>query len=176
MKYSREFPSSFKSLVKICKYLFHVLAHIYSSQFRETLALKLHRHLNTLYICFILFTREFNLLGPQEIPIMYNLKEVLCSGETQDTEPCAGHTHTHTNTWLDSCAHVQGEFVTCAFIGLFGCAHVAELNVGFTDNVGIGCLTDFLWQFLVGWMNVSSKEEPLDFIRSTNIYGTVVLS
>uniref|UniRef100_A0A671F3T7 MOB kinase activator 2 n=1 Tax=Rhinolophus ferrumequinum TaxID=59479 RepID=A0A671F3T7_RHIFE len=79
MKYSREFPSSFKSLVKICKYLLHMLAHIYSSQFRETLALKLHRHLNILYIHFILFAREFNLLGPQEIPIMYNLKEVLSS-------------------------------------------------------------------------------------------------
>uniref|UniRef100_A0A8C9JX90 MOB kinase activator 2 n=1 Tax=Panthera tigris altaica TaxID=74533 RepID=A0A8C9JX90_PANTA len=61
-KYGREFPSSFESLVKkICKYLFHVLAHIYWSHFKETLALELHGHLNTLYVHFILFAREFNL-------------------------------------------------------------------------------------------------------------------
>ncbi|XP_024604859.1 MOB kinase activator 2 [Neophocaena asiaeorientalis asiaeorientalis] len=65
-KYGREFPSSFESLVKkICKYLFHVLAHIYSSHFKETLALELHGHLNTLYVHFILFAREFNLLDPK---------------------------------------------------------------------------------------------------------------
>lgn len=77
----REFPSSFESLVKkICRYLFHVLAHIYSSHFKETLALELHGHLNTLYIHFILFAREFNLLDPKETAIMDDLTEVLCSG------------------------------------------------------------------------------------------------
>lgn len=77
----REFPSSFESLVKkICRYLFHVLAHIYSSHFKETLALELHGHLNTLYVHFILFAREFNLLDPKETAIMDDLTEVLCSG------------------------------------------------------------------------------------------------
>uniref|UniRef100_G1P786 MOB kinase activator 2 n=2 Tax=Myotis lucifugus TaxID=59463 RepID=G1P786_MYOLU len=80
-KYGREFPSSFESLVKkICRYLFHVLAHIYSSHFKETLALELHGHLNTLYIHFILFAREFNLLDPKETAVMDDLTEVLCSG------------------------------------------------------------------------------------------------
>uniref|UniRef100_A0A8D1DSF3 MOB kinase activator 2 n=1 Tax=Sus scrofa TaxID=9823 RepID=A0A8D1DSF3_PIG len=80
-KYGREFPSSFESLVKkICKYLFHVLAHIYSSHFKETLALELHGHLNTLYVHFILFAREFNLLDPKETAVMDDLTEVLCSG------------------------------------------------------------------------------------------------
>ncbi|XP_019570299.2 MOB kinase activator 2 isoform X2 [Rhinolophus sinicus] len=80
-KYGREFPSSFESLVKkICRYLFHVLAHIYSSHFKETLALELHGHLNTLYVHFILFAREFNLLDPKETAIMDDLTEVLCSG------------------------------------------------------------------------------------------------
>lgn len=75
----REFPSSFESLVKkICKYLFHVLAHIYSSHFKETLALELHGHLNTLYVHFILFAREFNLLDPKETAVMDDLTEVLC--------------------------------------------------------------------------------------------------
>lgn len=77
----REFPSSFESLVKkICKYLFHVLAHIYWSHFKETLALELHGHLNTLYVHFILFAREFNLLDPKETAVMDDLTEVLCSG------------------------------------------------------------------------------------------------
>lgn len=77
----REFPSSFESLVKkICRYLFHVLAHIYSSHFKETLALELHGHLNTLYIHFILFAREFSLLDPKETAVMDDLTEALCSG------------------------------------------------------------------------------------------------
>uniref|UniRef100_A0A4X1UC61 MOB kinase activator 2 n=1 Tax=Sus scrofa TaxID=9823 RepID=A0A4X1UC61_PIG len=77
-KYGREFPSSFESLVKkICKYLFHVLAHIYSSHFKETLALELHGHLNTLYVHFILFAREFNLLDPKETAVMDDLTEKL---------------------------------------------------------------------------------------------------
>lgn len=76
----KEFPNSFESLVKkICKYLFHVLAHIYSSHFKETLALELHGHLNTLYTHFILFIREFNLVDPKETTIMDDLTEVLCS-------------------------------------------------------------------------------------------------
>lgn len=76
----REFPSSFESLVKkICRYLFHVLAHIYSAHFKETLALELHGHLNTLYVHFILFAREFNLLDPKETAVMDDLTEVLCS-------------------------------------------------------------------------------------------------
>uniref|UniRef100_A0A8D0Q1K8 MOB kinase activator 2 n=1 Tax=Sus scrofa TaxID=9823 RepID=A0A8D0Q1K8_PIG len=84
-KYGREFPSSFESLVKkICKYLFHVLAHIYSSHFKETLALELHGHLNTLYVHFILFAREFNLLDPKETAVMDDLTEVLCSGPRVD--------------------------------------------------------------------------------------------
>lgn len=77
----REFPSSFESLVrKICRHLFHVLAHIYWAHFKETLALELHGHLNTLYVHFILFAREFNLLDPKETAIMDDLTEVLCSG------------------------------------------------------------------------------------------------
>uniref|UniRef100_A0A5F9C4F6 MOB kinase activator 2 n=1 Tax=Oryctolagus cuniculus TaxID=9986 RepID=A0A5F9C4F6_RABIT len=77
----REFPSSFESLVKkICRFLFHVLGHIYWAHFKETLALELHGHLNTLYVHFILFAREFNLLDPKETAVMDDLTEVLCGG------------------------------------------------------------------------------------------------
>lgn len=77
----RNFPSSFESLVKrICRLLFHVLAHIYWAHFKETLALQLHPHLNTLYAHFILFAREFHLLDPKETAVMDDLTEVLCGG------------------------------------------------------------------------------------------------
>uniref|UniRef100_A0A8C6QCI2 MOB kinase activator 2 n=1 Tax=Nannospalax galili TaxID=1026970 RepID=A0A8C6QCI2_NANGA len=78
-KYGREFPSSFMSLGKICTYLCHVLDHIYRAHLKTTLALELHSHLNTLYIHFILFTREFNLLDAKETAVMDDLTEVLCS-------------------------------------------------------------------------------------------------
>ncbi|PWA24699.1 MOB kinase activator 2a isoform X1 [Gambusia affinis] len=79
-KYGKEFPNSFESLVKkICRYLFHVLAHLYWAHFKETVALDLHGHLNTLYAHFIVFVREFNLIDPKETCIMDDLSEILCS-------------------------------------------------------------------------------------------------
>lgn len=80
-KYGRAFPSSFEAQVRrICRLLFHVLAHIYSCHFKETLALELHGHLNTLYVHFLLFAREFSLLDPKETAVMDDLTEALCSG------------------------------------------------------------------------------------------------
>ncbi|KAG2462061.1 MOB kinase activator 2-like isoform X2 [Polypterus senegalus] len=82
-KYGKEFPNSFESLVKkICKYLFHVLAHIYWVHFKETVALDLQGHLNTLYAHFIVFIREFNLVDPKETSIMDDLTEVLFSNSS----------------------------------------------------------------------------------------------
>lgn len=76
----KEFPNSFESLVKkICRYLFHVLAHLYWAHFKETVALDLQGHLNTLYAHFIVFVREFNLVDPKETCIMDDLSEILCS-------------------------------------------------------------------------------------------------
>uniref|UniRef100_V9KGF5 MOB kinase activator 2 n=1 Tax=Callorhinchus milii TaxID=7868 RepID=V9KGF5_CALMI len=79
-KYGKDFPNSFESLVKkICKYLFHVLTHIYWSHFKESVALDLHGHLNALYTHFMLFIREFNLVDPKETVIMDDLTEILCN-------------------------------------------------------------------------------------------------
>lgn len=76
----KEFPNSFESLVKkICRYLFHVLAHLYWAHFKETVALELQGHLNTLYAHFIVFVREFNLVDPKETCIMDDLSEILCA-------------------------------------------------------------------------------------------------
>ncbi|XP_051952965.1 MOB kinase activator 2-like isoform X1 [Xyrauchen texanus] len=79
-KYGKDFPNTFDSLVKkICRYLFHVLAHIYWSHYKETVAMDLHGHLNTLYTHFIVFIREFNLMDPKETSIMDDLTEALCT-------------------------------------------------------------------------------------------------
>ncbi|XP_024862291.1 MOB kinase activator 2a isoform X2 [Kryptolebias marmoratus] len=79
-KYGKEFPNSFESLVKkICRYLFHVLAHLYWAHFKETVALDLQGHLNILYAHFIVFVREFNLIDPKETCIMDDLSEILCN-------------------------------------------------------------------------------------------------
>lgn len=76
----KEFPNSFESLVKkICRYLFHVLAHLYWAHFKETVAMDLQGHLNTLYAHFIVFVREFNLVDPKETCIMDDLSEILCA-------------------------------------------------------------------------------------------------
>ncbi len=78
---------------KVCRYLFHVLAHIYCAHFKETVALELQGHLNTLYAHFIVFVREFNLIDPKETCIMDDLSEVLCA-------PLPPHTHNHvTERW-----------------------------------------------------------------------------
>ncbi|KAL2093708.1 hypothetical protein ACEWY4_011020 [Coilia grayii] len=88
-KYGKEFPNSFESLVKkICKFLFHVLAHIYWAHFKETVALDLLGHLNTLYAHFIVFVREFNLVDPKDTCIMDDLSEVLCT-----PPPPSAHNH-----------------------------------------------------------------------------------
>uniref|UniRef100_A0A8C1A9V9 MOB kinase activator 2a n=2 Tax=Cyprinus carpio TaxID=7962 RepID=A0A8C1A9V9_CYPCA len=88
-KYGKDFPNSFESLVKkVCRYLFHVLAHIYWAHFKETVALELQGHLNTLFAHFIVFVREFNLVEPKETCIMDDLSEVLCA-------PLPPHTHNH---------------------------------------------------------------------------------
>ncbi|CAH2326327.1 MOB kinase activator 2 isoform X1 [Pelobates cultripes] len=95
-KYGKEFPSSFESLVKkICRYLFHVLAHIYSAHFKEIAALELHGHLNTLLIHFLLFVREFSLLDPKETAILDDLSEILFSEDSREAAGATGGAQNH---------------------------------------------------------------------------------
>ncbi|KAM3919379.1 MOB kinase activator 2 isoform 3-T3 [Leptodactylus fuscus] len=95
-KYGREFPSSFESLVKkICRYLFHVIAHIYSAHFKEIVALELHGHLNTLFSHFLLFIREFNLLDTKETAILDDLSEMLFSEDSREAGGATGGAQNH---------------------------------------------------------------------------------
>lgn len=68
------FPKGFVFLVqKVFLLLFRTLAHIYWSHYRETLALGLHPHLNTLFTHLTLFSRQHALLEPEEIEPLQDL-------------------------------------------------------------------------------------------------------
>jgi len=69
------FPPSFKPIVKkICRLLFHVIAHIYHCHFKEVVLLSLHAHLNCVFAHFMIFNETFKLVEDKETEIL----EVLC--------------------------------------------------------------------------------------------------
>ncbi|CAB3370052.1 MOB kinase activator-like 2 isoform X2 [Cloeon dipterum] len=77
-KYANEFPSSFESLVKkILRLLFHVVAHMYHSHFKEIMLLKLHSELNSVFTHIILFNERFHLIEDKETEILQDLATAL---------------------------------------------------------------------------------------------------
>ena len=70
----KEFPPNFESIVKkILKLLYHVLAHIYHSHFKEMVLLSLHSHLNCIFAHFVLFNDKFKLIEDKEIEVLHDL-------------------------------------------------------------------------------------------------------
>ena len=49
--------------------LFHVLAHVYHSHFKEIVLLQLHAHLNALFAHFVGFSVRFSLLEDKELEV-----------------------------------------------------------------------------------------------------------
>ncbi|KAF4526163.1 hypothetical protein B566_EDAN008199 [Ephemera danica] len=87
-KYANEFPSSFESLVKkILRLLFHVVAHMYHSHFKEIVLLNLHAHLNSVFAHLILFNERFRLIEDKETEILQDLVTALRvhAGSEQDS-------------------------------------------------------------------------------------------
>lgn len=69
-----DFPVSFESIVKkIHRLLFHVIAHLYHSHFRELVLLSLHAHLNCIFAHFTLFNERFRLIDEKETEILHDL-------------------------------------------------------------------------------------------------------
>lgn len=65
------FPSSFKPIVKkICRLMFHVIAHIYHCHFKEIVLLSLHAHLNCVFAHFTIFNESFKLVDEKETEIL----------------------------------------------------------------------------------------------------------
>lgn len=90
----KDFPSSFETIVKnILRLLFHVLAHIYHSHFKEIVLLNLHTHLNCIFSHFALFCVHFDLLETSELFVLEDLAIALKilpphpNKENMQTEP-----------------------------------------------------------------------------------------
>lgn len=78
-KHGNEFPTGFESqyIRKMVRLLFHVLAHVYHSHFKEIVLLQLHAHLNALFAHFVGFSVRFNLLEEKELEVMSDLVDAL---------------------------------------------------------------------------------------------------
>jgi len=73
-KHGNEFPPMFDLVVKkIHKLLFHVIAHIYHSHFREVVLLGLHAHLNSLFAHIVEFSFKFHTVEEKETEVLQDL-------------------------------------------------------------------------------------------------------
>ena len=65
-----DFPTTFDTHIrKIHRLLFHVLAHIYHSHFKEILLLQLHAHLNAVFVHFVEFNLRFHTVDEKELEV-----------------------------------------------------------------------------------------------------------
>lgn len=72
------FPASFETIVrKILRLLFHVLAHLYHSHFREMMLLNLHSHLNSVFTHLIILNDCYHLIDDRELEILFDLVSAL---------------------------------------------------------------------------------------------------
>lgn len=77
-KYGLTFPPTFmKTVRKIFKLLFHVLAHMYYAHFNDLLNHELHSHINTVLMNLFLYHQEFNLLDPKETAPLDDLLQAM---------------------------------------------------------------------------------------------------
>ncbi|KAK7007730.1 Maintenance of ploidy protein mob2 [Halocaridina rubra] len=112
-KFENDFPVSFESIVKkIHRLLFHVLAHLYHSHFREMVLLNLHAHLNCIFAHFILFNERFRLIDEKETEVLKDL--VVALKLHPESESSAASTTTTTNTTTTTSCSQLGEAETSA--------------------------------------------------------------
>jgi len=77
-KHGHEFPPNFDQILrKIQKLLFHVVAHIYHSHFREIVLLGLHAHLNSIFAHIIEFNLCHQVLEEKETEVLQDLIHAL---------------------------------------------------------------------------------------------------
>ncbi|CAL8079278.1 unnamed protein product [Orchesella dallaii] len=90
-KSANVFPSSFKPIVKkICRLMFHVIAHVYHSHFREVVLLSLHAHLNCVFAHFTIFNETFQLVEDKETEILQDLSlamKLTTNSDPMDDDP-----------------------------------------------------------------------------------------
>ncbi|XP_066146753.1 MOB kinase activator-like 2 [Euwallacea fornicatus] len=89
-KYANEFPVSFESIIrKIVRLLYHVVAHLYATHFREVVLLGLHTHLNQTFTHLMALHHRFSLIDPKETDILEDLEVAL--GLNQDSSEAANN-------------------------------------------------------------------------------------
>lgn len=88
---ANEFPVGFEVVVrKILRLLFHVLAHLYHSHFRELMLLNLHSHLNCVFAHLSVFNHRYQLIELRETEILQDLVVALkILGTDEDNETAA---------------------------------------------------------------------------------------
>lgn len=88
---ANEFPVGFEVVVrKILRLLFHVLAHLYHSHFRELMLLNLHSHLNCVFAHLSVFNYRYQLIELRETEILQDLVVALkILGTDEDNETAA---------------------------------------------------------------------------------------
>ena len=73
-----DFPTGFvEKVTKIHRLLFHVLAHIYHSHFKEIVLLQLHAHLNAVFVHYVEFNLRFNIVDDKELEVRPFFSKVL---------------------------------------------------------------------------------------------------
>lgn len=73
-KHGNEFPPQFDQVLrKVQKLLFHVVAHIYHSHFREIVLLGLHAHLNSIFAHLIEFNLCHQIIEEKETEVLQDL-------------------------------------------------------------------------------------------------------
>lgn len=109
-KFENDFPVSFESIVKkIHRLLFHVLAHLYHTHFREMVLLNLHAHLNCIFAHFILFNERFRLIEDKETEVLRDLVVALKlhpESESSAASTTTTSTTTTTTTTTTSCSQL----------------------------------------------------------------------
>merc|ERR1712025_515103 len=77
-KHGNEFPNQFDQVLrKVQKLLFHVVAHLYHSHFREIVLLGLHAHLNSIFAHLIEFNFFYHIIEEKEIEVLQDLVHAL---------------------------------------------------------------------------------------------------
>lgn len=106
----KDFPSSFESVVKkIIRLLYHVLAHIYHSHFKEIVLLNLHSHLNCIFAHLVLFNDKFKLMEDKEVEVLHDLAIALKLFPPLITENVSTSSH-------DMSSEAEQHFVNSAII------------------------------------------------------------
>lgn len=59
------------------KLLYHVIAHLYHSHFKEIVLLELHPHLNCIFAHLVLFNEQFKLIEDKELEVLHDLAVAL---------------------------------------------------------------------------------------------------